>query len=179
MYMQIESLQQELSRVMKTYSDFPKPGIQFRDISPVLANPKLFDRTAKEIAKHVAVSGATYVAALESRGFLFGISVAQMLGLPFVPIRKPSKLPGPVHDVAYELEYGEGHLQVQQGVIPKGAKVAIVDDLLATGGTALGAAHLVEISGANVSAIICVVELLALGGRRKLQGQHVVSLVTE
>jgi adenine phosphoribosyltransferase len=172
-----QSLESSLRAVITTIPDFPKPGVMFKDIMPVLRNPKLLKQVIAELSRQCETVGATHIAALESRGFLFGAPVANLLELPFIPIRKPGKLPGKVIEVAYELEYGSGKLQIQSDVIPRAAKVVIIDDLLATGGTAYGAATLIKKAGAQVLGILCVIELSELGGRQQIKEEQVSSII--
>jgi adenine phosphoribosyltransferase len=172
-----QSLESSLRAVITTIPDFPKPGIMFKDIMPVLRKPRLLKQVIAELSRQCEAVGATHIAALESRGFLFGVPVANLLELPFIPVRKPGKLPGKVIEVAYELEYGSGKLQIQADVVPAGARVVIIDDLLATGGTAFGAATLIQKAGGDVVGIICVIELSELKGRQQLKGLNVSTLV--
>lgn len=157
--------------------DFPKPGIRFRDITPLLSNPAAFHAAVEAMAQPVETLRATHVLGIESRGFIFGAALAQRLGLGFVPARKPGKLPRAAFRQAYGLEYGEDALEVHQDAFKAGDRVLIVDDVLATGGTAAAARHLVEQSGAQAVALTLFIELGELPGRDKLAGLPVFSVL--
>lgn len=157
--------------------DFPKPGILFRDISPLLASPPAFTAVIAELSDKVSELGVSGLVAIESRGFIFGAPVAIRAGLPLALVRKPGKLPGSKERVDYGLEYGTDSLELKHGVIQAGARVAIIDDVLATGGTAAATASLVERVGASVAGYVFLAELAALGGRSKLGGVPVRALV--
>ena len=165
---------------IRTIPDFPKPGIQFRDITTLLANPAALHTSIELLAQHIRSAEAEVVAGMEARGFIFGAAVAAAAGVGFVPIRKPGKLPGETIGVDYELEYGMDRLEVDPGAIADHAKVALVDDLIATGGTALAAAELVRKAGGTVAAALFVVDLPDLGGADRLRnsGVSVHSLVS-
>ncbi len=154
--------------------DFPKPGILFKDLSPLWRSPSATSRCA--IALAAGLQDVDVVVGIEARGFLAGLLTAQRLGVGFVAARKPNKLPGSVHSVSYALEYGTDSLQIQHGAIEAGDRVAIVDDVIATGGTAAAAAELVQEAGGSVIEIRSVLELRALGGRSKLAPHPVSSL---
>lgn len=160
--------------------DFPKPGIQFRDITTLLADPAALHTSIELLARHVRAADADIVAGMEARGFIFGAAVAAAAGLGFVPIRKPGKLPGETIGVDYELEYGTDRLEVDPGAIAGNAKVVLVDDLIATGGTALAAADLVRKAGGEVAAALFVIDLPDLQGADRLRdtGVTVHSLVS-
>jgi len=158
--------------------DYPKPGILFYDITPLLADPHALDESVSRLAASVEALDVTCVAGIESRGFIFGAAVARELGLGFVPIRKPGKLPRETISEEYSLEYGTDKIEMHRDALKKGDRVLLVDDLLATGGTMKAATSLVEKTGAEVARIAFVVELLFLDGRKKLDGYDVVSLVT-
>ncbi len=167
-------------RYIKEYPDFPKPGILFRDITPLLRDFAAFYAAVYEI-KNIfrdKVDDSTVIVAPEARGFIFGVPVAHDLQVPFVPVRKPGKLPGNVVRESYTLEYGEATLEVSEGSIKPGDKVVIIDDLLATGGTLKAIATLVEKMGGEVIHIIPFIELSALDGRSALKGYDVTSVVT-
>ena len=168
-----QNLEARLREAIIDVPDFPKPGIIFKDITPILHDPELRADTIATFGEHYAESGVTAVAGPESRGFIFGVLLAEHLGVPFVPIRKPGKLPREVFRQEYDLEYGSDELQIHKDALGADDKVAIIDDLLATGGTAEAACHLVEQSGAEVVGSSFVIELAELEGRKKL-GQHIV-----
>ncbi|MDP6491348.1 MAG: adenine phosphoribosyltransferase [Kiritimatiellia bacterium] len=148
--------------------DFPKPGIIFKDITPILKDPALFKATNDILAEQVAAAGATKLAAIDARGFLFAGALSERLNIGIVPIRKQGKLPYKTYEETYDLEYGSATLAVHQDAFEDGERVVIIDDLLATGGTAQATARLVEQCGAIVAAVLFVVELAFLNGREKL-----------
>ncbi|MCC6752328.1 MAG: adenine phosphoribosyltransferase [Deltaproteobacteria bacterium] len=148
--------------------DFPKPGILFKDITPVMTSPAAYRATIDLFAERYSVVRPDLFVAIESRGFLFGGPLALELGVPLQLVRKAGKLPRATIEETYALEYGHSTLQVHRDEIPKGARVVILDDLLATGGTALAAARLVERQGGEVAEFGFLIELLALGGRAKI-----------
>ena len=158
--------------------DFPKPGILFKDITPLIGDAAGLAATCDLLAEPFAGAGVDAVAGMESRGFIFGAPVAERLGVGFVPIRKPGKLPADTVREVYDLEYGTDALEMHSDAVPAGARVLLVDDLLATGGTAAATARLVRRIGAEVVAAAFVVELGFLPGRRALEGTRVHSLVT-
>ena len=159
--------------------DFPEAGIMFRDITPLLADPKGLKATTDAMVAQIDKKGykPTIIAGTESRGFIFGVALAEALGLGFVPVRKPGKLPRATYSVSYELEYGSDSLEIHQDAFSKNDRVLIVDDLLATGGTAKATAELIEKTQANVCGMIFVIELDGLGGRDKLVGHDITSLL--
>ena len=163
--------------LVRDIPDFPKPGILFRDITPLLANPKGFHITLDTIAQHFVGEHVDAIVAIESRGFIFGGALAARLNASFVPVRKPGKLPGPLDSVSYDLEYGTDTLEIHRDALWRDARVVVVDDLLATGGTAQATGKLVAKQGARVIAYAFVVELDALDGRRHLAPAPVVSLL--
>ncbi|MFA6218888.1 MAG: adenine phosphoribosyltransferase [Erythrobacter sp.] len=156
----------ELKALVRTIPDFPRRGIQFRDITTLIGNGRGFAASVEWLAERVRDSEA--VAGMEARGFIFGAAVAARLGLPFLPIRKPGKLPCATIGVDYELEYGLDRLEMDPSGVSPGRPVAIVDDLLATGGTALAAAQLLRQAGAAVSRAAFVIDLPDLGGSTRL-----------
>ncbi|MEO0481689.1 MAG: adenine phosphoribosyltransferase [Planctomycetota bacterium] len=158
----------DLAAHIRDVPDFPKPGITFKDISPLLGNPEALKHSIELMAERIERSGADYIAGIESRGFLFGTPVANLLGKGFVPIRKPGKLPWQTHHVEYSLEYGTDRIEMHTDAVPEGAKVAIVDDLLATGGTAEAACMLLKHVKAEITGCFFVIELAFLDGRSKL-----------
>ncbi|MEL7354236.1 MAG: adenine phosphoribosyltransferase [Cyanobacteria bacterium J06560_5] len=169
----------DLKALITDIPDFPQPGIIFRDITTLLNNPKGLKRTIEMMSEHVAEFEADYIVGIESRGFIFAMPVAHQLALGFVPIRKAGKLPRAVHSVAYSLEYGEDRLEVHKDAFSAGSKVVIMDDLLATGGTAAAAASLVKTAGATVVGFSFLIELEGLAGREKLPADvPAMSLIT-
>lgn len=166
----------DLKKYVRDFVDFPKKGIIFKDISPLLANPA---------ASHYAIAcmrerwegSIDLIVALDARGFIFGSMLGYEMHVPVVMARKKGKLPGEVYEYAYSLEYGESVLSIQSDAFPVGAHVLIVDDLLATGGTAHAACALVDRSGAHVAGCAFVIELSGLGGREKLHAYNVDSLM--
>ena len=156
-----------LRSMLRSVPDFPKPGILFKDITPLLADPRAFHITLDLFAERFIGEHIDVVVGIESRGFIFGGALAARLNAGFVPVRKSGKLPSKVDKVAYALEYGEAVLEMHTDSITPGAKVLIVDDLLATGGTAQAAAELAQRQGGVVSAFAFVVELDFLGGRKR------------
>jgi len=165
---------------VRSVPDFPKPGILFRDITPVLAcRDALSD--ALRLHRHLIADlepQIDTIVGIESRGFLFGMALAAELSVGFVPVRKPGKLPAETTEVRYALEYGEDALQIHTDALPKGARVLLVDDLLATGGTAHAAYELVEALGGTVLAAVFLIELKALQGRARLPGVRVETVLT-
>ncbi|KFJ42599.1 adenine phosphoribosyltransferase [Francisella philomiragia] len=159
--------------------DFPKPGIVFRDITPLLADPQGLKMTAKAMAEELKSKGIkpTIIAGTESRGFIFGVALAEALGLGFVPVRKPGKLPRETYKVSYQLEYGSDSLEIHKDAFKPTDKVLVVDDLLATGGTAKATVQLIEKTQASVAGLIFVIELGDLNGRKVLEGYNVSTLV--
>ncbi|KWV94759.1 adenine phosphoribosyltransferase [Erythrobacter sp. AP23] len=162
---------EELKALVRTIPDFPKTGIQFRDITTLLGHGRGFAASVEWLAGEV--EGADAIAGMEARGFIFGAAVAARLCLPFLPIRKEGKLPCTVIGVDYELEYGLDRLEMDPAAVSDGQKVAIVDDLLATGGTALAATKLLRKAGARVDRAAFAIDLPDLGGNEKLAGQSV------
>ena len=171
------NLEARLRSTIVDVPDFPKPGILFRDITPILHDPELRTDTIKALGERYEAGEVTAVAGPESRGFIFGVLVAEYLGVPFVPIRKPGKLPREAYRQSYELEYGTDELQIHTDALGESDRVVIVDDLLATGGTAEAACRLVEQSGAEVVESAFVIELADLEGRKKLGERAVYSLL--
>jgi adenine phosphoribosyltransferase len=162
-------------RLIRTVPDFPSAGVLFRDLNPLFADPDAFRSVIDAMAAQLP-SDTDVIAAVEARGFLLGAAVAVITGRSLVPIRKPGKLPVVADREDYALEYGHATLELPGGVLAAGAKVAIVDDVLATGGTVGAVCQLVERAGAKVSAVAVVLELPALGGRDRLPGQNVQAL---
>jgi adenine phosphoribosyltransferase len=157
--------------------DFPKPGIIFKDITPLVKDPATLRLAVHQLLQPFLGRNITVVAGMEARGFIFGSLVAWELGLPFVPLRKPGKLPYDVQSVSYDLEYGSATLEAHIDAFDANDRVLLIDDLLATGGTAKASCELVEQLGANVEACAFVVELDFLEGREKLGNYEVYSLL--
>ena len=168
----------DLRKHIRDIPDWPKKGILFRDITPLLANPKAFSAAVDALCAGFSGAGIEYVAAVEARGFIFGSAVAEKLEAGFVPIRKKGKLPWQTESITYDLEYGTDTLQVHRDAVPSGAKVLMVDDLLATGGTMAAACKLIEKIGGNVAGIVLLIELVFLGGREKLTDYEVTSIIS-
>ena len=168
----------DLRAFIRDIPDFPKQGILFRDITPLLAEPKAMREVERRFAETWKGERVTAVAGVESRGFIFGTLVARGLGIPFIPVRKQGKLPWTRVSESYALEYGEGVLEAHDDAARAGDRVVIVDDLLATGGTAAASARLIERLGAQVVGFGFVVELGFLEGRKRLGTTPVVSLIT-
>lgn len=157
--------------------NFPKPGILFKDITPLLKDPKLFKLSIDLFTEILENQKVDYVVGMESRGFIFGTALAHSVGAGFIPIRKPGKLPFHKKSITYSLEYGEDTLEIHEDAVEKGKKVIIVDDLLATGGTASATYKLLEDMGADVVCAAFLIELSELKGREKLSACKVVSLI--
>jgi adenine phosphoribosyltransferase len=168
----------DLKSLIRDVPDFPQPGVLFRDITPLLQNTEALRYTIDELAALAGAYRPDAIVGIESRGFVFGAPVAYKLGLPFVPVRKAGKLPSTRMSVEYALEYGESQLDIHADGLARGQRAVIVDDLLATGGTAAASAKLVELLGARVAAFAFLIELAFLGGRDRLQDYEVVTLLT-
>jgi adenine phosphoribosyltransferase len=167
----------DLRKLIRDVPDFPVPGILFRDITPLLGNGRGFGAVLSALEAEARKHEPAAIVGIESRGFLFGGPLADRLRLPFVPVRKPGKLPAARMSVEYSLEYGENRLDIHEDALEPGTRAYVVDDLLATGGTALATAKLVELIGGQVAGFGFVIELEALGGRAKLANYPVSSLV--
>ncbi|MEP7215238.1 MAG: adenine phosphoribosyltransferase [Anaerolineaceae bacterium] len=167
----------DLKSLIRDVPDFPNPGILFRDVTPLLSDPVAFRYVINALAEMAGRTLPGAIVGIESRGFLFGSPVAVHLGLPFVPVRKPGKLPAARMSVEYSLEYGESQLDIHQDGFEPGTRAYVIDDLLATGGTARAAAKLVEMARGEVAGFGFVIELEALGGRRLLAGYQADALV--
>lgn len=161
---------------IRVIDNFPKDGISFKDITTLIGDGEGLRESVNLIADHLKDKNIDIVVGPEARGFIFGVPVAYALGAGFVPVRKPGKLPGETFSIAYDLEYGTDNLELHKGAIKKGQRVAIVDDLLATGGTIEAVTKLVELAGGEVVSLNFVIELTDLKGRDKLQGYDVMSL---
>jgi adenine phosphoribosyltransferase len=166
-----------LRRLIRDVPDFPEPGIGFKDIAPLIADVDAFRFCVDALADRFAGATIDRIVGIESRGFLFAAPLAYRFGAGLVPVRKPGKLPGPVETVEYQLEYGSDRLEIQSGAVGPGSRVLIVDDVLATGGTAAATASLVEGLGAEVVGLGFVIELGFLHGRQRLEGREVVALL--
>ena len=168
-----------LRQVIRTIPDYPKPGIQFRDITTLLRDRRAFKLTIETLCEGWQDTGVDKVVGIEARGFILGGAVAHHLGAGFVPIRKRGKLPHETVRVAYSLEYGVDEMEMHKDAVRAGETVLLIDDLIATGGTATGAAHLLKSAGANVLAACFVIDLPGLGGAARLRaaGIEVESLL--
>ncbi len=169
--------QSRLAEKIRTIPDFPRPGIQFKDITPLVRDPTALRLAIHQLIHPFIGAPITAVAGMEARGFIFGSLAAWELGVGFVPLRKPGKLPYDVQSVSYTLEYGENTLEAHIDALGPGDLVLLVDDLLATGGTARASCELVESLGAKVFALAFVIELKALQGRERLSSYFVHSLL--
>ena len=169
----------EIASLIRDIADFPKKGVIFKDIVPILSDSAAFAATIDLLKKAMEETGTHFdaICGLESRGFIFGAPLAVACGLPFVPVRKAGKLPPPVISQSYKLEYGEATLEISKGIVAPGANVCIVDDILATGGTMMAAAKLVESCQANPALLLTFAELPALKGRDFLKGYAVKTLL--
>lgn len=158
---------------IRTVPDFPSAGIQFRDITPLLAHPAALKEAVAALAASLAGARAQLIAGMEARGFIFGAAVAVELGIGFLPLRKPGKLPVPSIGTDYALEYGTARLELDPTLVAEGARIALVDDLIATGGTALAAARLVREAGGQCVAARFVIDLPDLGGAELLRADAI------
>lgn len=170
-------LEQRILGALRDVPDFPQPGVSFKDITPLIADADLFAEVVRAHAQPW-VGKVDMIAGLEARGFIFGAAIALHMGLGFIPVRKGGKLPGPTVGVDYALEYGSARIEVQEDAVSPGVRVLVVDDVLATGGTAAAACELLETCGAVVPGIEVLVEIGALPGREVLAGRAVRSLAT-
>jgi adenine phosphoribosyltransferase len=161
----------ELKGLIRTIADFPRPGILFRDITTLIGHGEGFAAAVAQLAGRAGAAGADAVAGIEARGFIFGAAVASELRLPFLPIRKPGKLPVPVLAIDYALEYGADTLELDPDAVPAGGKVVLIDDLIATGGTAGAAVDLLVKAGARIDQALFVIDLPDLGGAQRLRGK--------
>ena len=171
-------LSEDLRKTIRDIPDFPKPGIIFKDITPVLKSPELFRKVIQAFCDRYREKGVTAIVAIESRGFIFGGALAERMGVPFVPVRKKGKLPYKTVSATYELEYGTDSVEMHADALGQGDRVVVLDDLVATGGTAQATARLCEQLGAEVVELAFVIELAFLHPREKLSKYPVFSLVT-
>jgi adenine phosphoribosyltransferase len=163
----------DLKAHIRDVPGFPQPGILFRDITPLLRNPAALRFALDALTAYVRSRQVDAIVGIESRGFLFGMPLADRLGLPFVPVRKPGKLPAAHMSVEYSLEYGDNQLDIHSDALGRGDRALVIDDLLATGGTAHAACKLIELLGANVDSLLFLIELASLRGRDQLAGYDV------
>lgn len=168
---------EQLQAAIRDVPDFPKPGVTFKDITPILSEPKLFSTVIDILADEAAKQRPDKIVGIDARGFLFGAAVAYKLKCGFIPVRKKGKLPYRSISFAYQLEYGSAEMEVHVDAISAGERVVLVDDLLATGGTSAAAIHLVEQMGGTVETALFFIELLFLNGRERLGNVPVHTLV--
>jgi adenine phosphoribosyltransferase len=171
------TLTERIQSALVTYPDWPKPGVTFADLSPVYADPELRNDLTQYFVKVALSAEVDAIAAIESRGYLLGMSLADALDIPFVQIRKSGKLPGDCVKMAYSLEYGTAEIEVQSSAFAKGSRVLIVDDVLATGGTMRAAVDLVRLTGATVAKVAVIAEIPFLNGRANLPDVELKSLL--
>lgn len=169
---------ESLRALIRDIPDYPKPGILFRDITPLLADPAGLRRAVDLLVRHNTERNISHICGMESRGFIIGTPLAVALGVGFIPVRKRGKLPAAVYTEAYELEYGVDHLEVHRDALDGTSRVLVVDDLLATGGTAVATHKLLQQTGAHIVGFDFLIELEALGGRARLKGHDVFSVIT-
>lgn len=167
----------DLKKYIRNVPDFPKPGIMFRDITPLLSAPEAFGFAIRQFADHYRHAKPSAILAAESRGFIFAAPLALELGAAFIPVRKPGKLPFKTHQFQYDLEYGSDSLEMHVDAVQPGSKVLLVDDLLATGGTIEACVKLAEESKADVVGCAFLIELTFLKGRDRLKNHDVISLI--
>ncbi|MBI5119355.1 adenine phosphoribosyltransferase [Candidatus Poribacteria bacterium] len=170
-------MDEQLKKTIRSIPDFPKKGILFRDITTLLKDKKAFTEAINLLVSRHKGKGIDKIVGMESRGFILGAPMAYLLGAGFVPVRKKGKLPGESYKATYELEYGSDHLEIHKDAIERGEKVLIVDDLLATGGTAVATIELVQNFDAKIHGLDFLIELEDLNGRDKLKKFDVFSLI--
>ena len=168
----------DLKGFIRSVPDWPEKGILFRDITPLLADPKAFTTAIDALCADFKDADIEYVAAVEARGFIFGSAVAERLGAGFVPIRKKNKLPFETESVTYDLEYGTDTLEIHRDAVKSRAKVLMIDDLLATGGTMTAACELIEKIGGQVAGIVFLIELVGLDGRKKIANYPIKTIIS-
>ena len=168
---------ENIKAYIRNIPDFPKPGIQFKDITPLVKDPTMLKLAVSELIRPFRDMGITVVAGMEARGFIFGSLAANEMNIGFVPLRKPGKLPYDVQSISYDLEYGSAELEIHIDAVNKGDRVILVDDLIATGGTAAASCRLIQQLGATIIGCAFVVELDELNGRKKLSDYPVHSLI--
>lgn len=167
----------ELKSKIRVIEDYPIKGISFKDITTLLKDKEAYKKSLDVLEKEVAALDIDYIVGIESRGFIFGAPLADRLGVGFIPVRKPGKLPAEIEKVSYDLEYGQNELEMHKDALNKGDKVLIIDDLIATGGSAQATAKLIESQGAKVAAFAFLIELTSLKAREKLSDYKIISLV--
>jgi len=167
----------DLRDSIRIIEDFPAKGISFKDITPLLADGEALRESINQMVDHLKDMNIDLIAGPEARGFLFGVPVANELGIGFIPVRKPGKLPYDTYAVEYDLEYGKDRLEIHKDAIKPGQRIAVVDDLLATGGTVAAVTKLIEEIGGEVASLNFLIELTDLKGRDKLQGYDINSLI--
>ena len=170
-------ISESLLNSIRTVDNFPKPGVSFKDLTPVYQNSNLCSEIVNSIANHFSEIGVQAVVGIESRGFIFGAAVAFKMGLPFIPVRKKGKLPFAAFSQEYELEYGVDVLEMHIDAFPTGAKILVHDDVLATGGTANAVKELVKQAGGEVLGYSFILELAFLNGRERLGNSNIQSLI--
>jgi adenine phosphoribosyltransferase len=167
----------DLKKHIRNVPDWPKKGILFRDITPLLGNAEAFRAAVDAMAGDYGGAGIQYVVGVEARGFILGAAVAAKLNVGFIPVRKKGKLPFKTESVTYDLEYGTSTVEIHKDALPAGAKVLMVDDLLATGGTIKAGCELIERLGGKIVGVVFLIELTELGGIKKLSGYKVKSII--
>ena len=167
----------DFKSLIRDVPDFPKKGIVFKDITPLLKNAKAFQEIIGHLADHYQNSKITSIVAMESRGFIFGAALAVEMGVGFIPVRKPGKLPWKTYQETYELEYGKDTLEIHQDAVSPGDRVLVLDDVLATGGTAAATIRLVEKAGGQVVEACFIIQLTFLNGQQKLKSTPLYSII--
>ena len=168
---------EHFKKYIKEIENFPKEGIVIKDINTIYKNPKIWNELMMPLEKLISTLRPDYIAGIESRGFISGSALALKLELGFIPIRKANKLPGKVIGINYKLEYGDDRLEIQQDLVSKDSKIIVMDDLLATGGTACAAGRLIKKAGANLIGYAFLVELTGLNGRKELDSNLIIESV--